>query len=74
LKHARKDIEEPMLVKSRTATADPSRAKLRIESDEPRCVKSNNDIDDPNVQDPNTEKAEPFRMQLRIDIDDPMKT
>ena len=51
--------------------ADPTRAKLRMDNELPRCTKSNTESDDARRPTPNTEYADPNRPNARIDSELP---
>jgi hypothetical protein len=56
-------IEDPNCTKSNTAIAEPKRAKLLMEIEDPKCVNSitDNENTEPNLAMPKRETVEPSR-------------
>jgi hypothetical protein len=56
----------------KTENADPKRATVLSDSDEPKCTKSSTESEEPQRETPNIEKADPLRAKLRSDNDEPI--
>jgi hypothetical protein len=67
----RKDIELPKLAKSHTERDDPNRAKLLIDTEDPKCPMSRIESAELRHASPNSENEEPTRAKLLSDSEEP---